>query len=148
MENANMNFPKVVNVFIIGVFQVAMVLQVNNKHSITDMPDTQVLAKVYQLYMVEYQWASMLISQSQGVVDITVSANQTINNAAHTVFFQIYFFPSLHPSELHRLHGISFCTLYPRTAQRPMVRMVQMVKNGILRKAVLPFNIGSFATAS
>ena len=37
------------------------------------IPETKVLAKVYQEYMVLYQWASILINQSQGMVDITES---------------------------------------------------------------------------
>lgn len=56
-------------------------------------PDTNVLANVYQLYMVLYQWASMLISHNQGMEDITVSAKTIINRAAATVFlnWNLYF---------------------------------------------------------
>ena len=43
------------------------------KRAIRAIPETNVLANVYQLYIVLYQWASMLISQSQGMEDITVS---------------------------------------------------------------------------
>ena len=42
-------------------------------------PETNVLAKVYQLYMVEYQCAFKLINHSHGMDDNTVNANRTIN---------------------------------------------------------------------
>ena len=36
------------------------------------MTDKKELAKVYQLYIVEYQWASILINHNHGTVDATV----------------------------------------------------------------------------
>ena len=57
------------------------------------MPETKVLAKVYQLNMVLYQCASILMIQSHGMVDATVNVNTTQYNEAQTVFFQIHFFP-------------------------------------------------------
>jgi hypothetical protein len=53
------------------------------------MPDTKELANVYQLYIVEYQCASMLIIHNQGTVEPTVRANHTVNNAARIVPLKI-----------------------------------------------------------
>src|SRR4028119_1153204 len=105
-------------------------------------PATQVLANVYQLYMVEYQCASMLINHNHGTVDITVRANQTKKIAAQTVLFQMYFFLSSKvckpPLSIWR---DSLRILIPSTLHNPMASIVQIVKNPILRKGVLPFRI-------
>ena len=50
------------------------------------MPDTKVLANVYQLYMVLNQCGSMLISHIHGIVDPTVRPNNTTKNAAQKRF--------------------------------------------------------------
>src|SRR5450755_979325 len=112
--------------------------------AISDRPPTNVLAKVYQLYMVEYQCASMLISHNQGMVEATVSANHTRNKAAHTVFLKMYRLPlstsgrGLLSSSRERL-----LILYPSTIHRPMVRMVHITKKPGFRKALLPSNFSS-----
>ena len=71
-------FSKIMKMFFIGIFQISIILQINIQTKLINAtPDTNVLAKVYQLYMVLYQCASMLISHSHGIVDITVSAKTT-----------------------------------------------------------------------
>src|SRR3712207_3076548 len=89
------------------------------------IPATKELAKVYQLYMVEYQCASRLISQSQGMDDSTVRAKSTINIAAHTVLFQIYFFPSSTVGLLSSMLRESCLIFLPSSHQPTMVMMVQ-----------------------
>src|SRR6476620_7490583 len=115
---------------------------------ISARPDTHVLANVYQLYMVEYQCASMLISHNHGVVDMIVSANQIIYTAAHIVFFQIYLLPSSTVKGPLSASREIFLTLNPKILQSPIVRIVQMVKNGTFRNGFFPFKISSLLTAS
>src|SRR5580698_4688447 len=118
------------------------------KSVINAIPATKVLAKVYQEYMVENQCAFMLISQSQGAVDATVSANQTIYKEDHTVFLKIYFLPS---STLSGVLSISLEILRifrPSKVHRPMVRMLHMIKKPGLRKPLFPFSTGSLFTRS
>src|ERR1700694_1035313 len=98
------------------------------------MPATKVLANVYQLYMVEYQCASRLMSHSHGMEDSTVRANSTMKTAAHTVLFQIYFFPSSTVGLLSSMLRESWRTFFPSSHQPTMVMMVQTVKNFVLRK--------------
>src|SRR3954468_11453412 len=116
---------------------------------ISARPATNVLAKVYQLYMVENQCASMLISQSQGAVDITVNTNQTMNNEAQTVLVKIYLLLSATDGGglLSRSYE-SLRILCPRILHRPMIRIVQIVKNVGLKKELLPFNTSSALTAA
>ena len=64
------------------------------------MPATKVLANVYQLYMVEYQCASMLISHNQGMVDITVKRKPYDENAPPKPYFSRYI--SCPASTFHR----------------------------------------------
>src|SRR5687767_7347810 len=110
--------------------------------AISDIPATKVLAKLYQLYIVEYQCASILINQSHGVTDITVSANQTRNIAAQTVFFQIYaFLSSLLFKGLSSSSRDSLRILKPRMLQKPMVSIVHTVKNVIFRNPLFPFRM-------
>src|SRR4051812_15115039 len=85
-------------------------------------------AKVYQLYMVEYQCASRLISQSQGMEDITVRANNVINTAAQTVLFQIYLFPSARVGLRSSMLRESWRILRPSNHQPTIVMMVHTVK--------------------
>src|SRR5687768_16512081 len=103
-------------------------------------PATKLLANVYQLYMVEYQCALRLISHSQGMDDITVSANNTMKIAAHTVLFQIYFL--LSPSDNLRSSMLveSERIFLPSSHDPTMVMMVQMVKNSRFRNPFLWFN--------
>src|SRR5687768_13472283 len=97
------------------------------KIAISARPATNVLAKLYQLYMVEYQCASMLISQSQGTVDITVRANHTMNKAAQTVLLKIYFLPaSAFGKGLLSNSRESWRIFLPSIIQRPIVSTVQM----------------------
>ena len=63
-------FSQVMQVFRIGIFQVTIVFKKHYKQCDQRNPATNVLAKVYQLYMVLYQCASILISHSQGIEDI------------------------------------------------------------------------------
>src|SRR5687767_12060328 len=95
---------------------------------ISATPATKVLANVYQLYMVEYQCASILISHSQGTVDITVNTNHTMNNAAHTVFLKIYLRPaSMLGNGLLSSSRDNWRILRPSTIHSPMVSMVQII---------------------
>src|SRR5450432_2567527 len=103
------------------------------------MPDTKVLAKVYQLYMVEDQWGSMLISHNQGVTEATVRTNQTMYRADHTVFLKIYFFPSLTLSGVSSMERERLRILRPNSVHRPIDRMLHTVKKVGLRKPFLPF---------
>ena len=51
----------------------------------------KVLAKVYQLYMVEYQCASILISHNQGTVEATVNAKPyQVQGCPHRIFINIF----------------------------------------------------------
>src|SRR5450432_4377377 len=107
-----------------------------------DMPATNVLAKVYQLYMVEYQCASILINHNQGIVEATVNANHTRNKAAHTVFLKIYFLPlSTSGNGFSSSSRERALILYPNTIHKPMVRMVHITKKLAFRKTLLPFSI-------
>src|SRR4051794_27805440 len=107
-------------------------------------PATKLLAKLYQLYMVENQCALMLINQSHGVVEATVKAYHTIYNAAQTVVLKIYLLPAstlgsglLSSSrELRRI-------CHPSPIHKPIVSTVQTVKNVGLRNPLLPSRIGS-----
>src|SRR5450631_337610 len=95
----------------------------------SDMPATNVLAKVYQLYMVEYQCASILINHNQ-------------NKAAHTVFLKIYFLPlSTSGNGFSSSSRERALILYPNTIHKPMVRMVHITKKLAFRKTLLPFSI-------
>src|SRR4051812_16480959 len=98
--------------------------------------------------MVEYQCASMLISHIQGVVDITVRANHTIYNAAQTVLFHVYLFFCSRSMGPASVSSDSFRIFRPSKVQRPMVRIVQIVKNGWFRNGVFPFSTGSASTAA
>src|ERR1700753_743305 len=118
------------------------------KMVISAIPDTQVLANVYQLYIVENQCALRLINQSQGVTDMTVNANQTIYTAAHTVLVKIYRFPSSTVSLVSSIDRERLRILTPKRVQSPIVRTVQIVKNMGLRNPDFPFSTSSFATTS
>src|SRR4051812_32822254 len=99
--------------------------------------------------MVENHFASILINQSQGAVDITVNTNQTMNNEAHTVLVKIYLLLSatVGVGLLSRSYE-SLRILYPRILHSPIIRIVQMVKNVGLKKELLPFNTSSAFTAA
>ena len=98
------------------------------------MPATNVLANVYQLYMVLYQCASILISHNQGIEDITVNAKTTINKAAHTVLFQIYFFPSSTLSMVyHPGCGKAYAFSSPAETMHTIVIIVQTAKNPLFK---------------
>jgi len=109
-------------------------------------PPTKVLAKVYQLYMVENQWALRLISHNQGVTEATVRPNQTINSADQTEFLKLYFLPYVMVSGVLSMLREIWRSFQPRKAHRPIVRIVQTMKKGTLRKPLLPLSAGSFAT--
>ena len=111
-------------------------------------PATKVLANVYQLYMVLYQCASILISQSQGIDDITVNAKNTMNKAAHTVLFQIYFFLSSRFNGLSSRLRESFLIFQPSNDQPAMVITVQTAKNPLFKKPDLCDSIASCFTCS
>src|SRR5688572_8080133 len=114
----------------------------------SDRPDTQVLAKVYQLYMVENQCASMLMSHSQGVVEPTLRAKITAKPPHHTVFLHSRRRPlSGERSQLSSCSDIlrSFTV---KKAHRPIVMMVAVVKKPLLRKADFQLNIRSCFTCS
>src|SRR5450432_374702 len=111
-------------------------------------PATNVLTNVYELYMVLNQWALRLISQSQGTVEATVKANQTIYSAAQMVFFQIYFLPSATVSGRASSSRLRLRILYPSTVHKPMVSVVQMIKNVGFKNPFLPSRMGSLATTA
>src|SRR4029078_1497628 len=56
------------------------------------MPDTKVLANVYQLYIVLNQCASMLMSHIHGMVEPTVRPNNMTKNADQNKFLSIQAF--------------------------------------------------------
>src|SRR5678809_304020 len=106
-------------------------------------PDTNVLAKVYQLYIVLYQCASMLISHNHGIVDITVSANTNRYDADQTVFVHWNFFPSstlIFPASVLK---DKFLIFLPSKDQSVIVSTVQMVKNVLFKKGDFCFKISS-----
>ena len=89
---------------------------------------------VYQLYMVLYQCASILISQSQGMEDITVKAKTTRNKAAHTVLVQIYFFPSSFDGNGFSSSLRERCLIFqPRNDHKTMVNTVTTVKKPLFK---------------
>src|SRR5688572_19651433 len=92
------------------------------------MPATKELAKLYQLNMVEYQCASMLINHNQGMEDIIVRANSTIYPAAQTVFFQMYFFPSSTLNGASSMLRDSWRIFLPNHHHPTIVMMVHTVK--------------------
>src|SRR5882672_5767709 len=112
------------------------------------MPATNVLANVYQLYIVLYQCASILINHSQGMDDITVNAKNTMNKAAHTVFFQIYFFPASIDNGLSSMLRESFLIFRPSKDQPAIVMMVHTAKNPLFRNPDLYNNVSSSALLS
>src|SRR5215510_970217 len=97
------------------------------------MPATKVAANVYQLYIVLYQWASMLISHSQGIDDITVRAKKKMYTAAQTVLFQMYFFLPARSNGLSSMLRESFLIFHPRNDQPTRVMIVHTVKNPLFR---------------
>src|ERR1700692_1312411 len=103
--------------------------------AINATPATKVLANVYQLYMVLYQCASILINHNHGIDDITVNAKTTMNNAAHTVLFHIYFLPSsIEASGLSSRLRESFLIFHPNNDHDAMVKIVQPAKKVLFRK--------------
>src|SRR5689334_2643885 len=95
---------------------------------------TNVLAQVYQLYMVEYQCESMLINQSHGMVDITVNAKTNRYSADQTVFVQVNLFPSSTVMGLSSMLRVSRRVFIPISDQRATVIKVHTTKNPLLRK--------------
>jgi hypothetical protein len=74
MEKANINLPTSCRCSSFVKGRCPWFLRKIINSAIKARPDTKVEAKVYQLYIVLYQCASILINQSQGMVDITVRA--------------------------------------------------------------------------
>ena len=99
------------------------------------MPDTKVLAKVYQLYMVLNQCASILISHSHGMVEPTVSANKTINMAAQTVLFHRNFLPSSCVIGVHLMRFDNCLIFHPTKLQTPSVTSGPDKKEGGVQKS-------------
>src|SRR5215218_8479971 len=94
MENANMNFPRSCKCSSFAYSRYPLFFRKTTNNVISAIPATKVDAKVYQLYMVEYQCALMLMSHNQGIEDNTDNANNTIKMAAHTVLVQMKRLPS------------------------------------------------------
>src|SRR5258708_9136867 len=118
------------------------------KMAMAPIPATKVLAKVIQLYKVEAQSALMLISHNQGTVDMTVRANHTINNEAHTVFLKIYFLPaSISGNGLLSSSRDILRICLPRKLHNPIVSIVHTKKKVGLRNPLLPFNSSLLLTA-
>ena len=107
------------------------------------MPATNVLANVYQLYMVENQCALILISHNHGTVEATVNANQNIYTEDQTVFLKIYFFPSSIVKGVSSISREIWRIFIPSTVHKPIVNVVQVIKKVGLRNPFFPFNIGS-----
>ena len=103
-------------------------------------PATNVLAQVYQLYMVEYHFASMLISHSHGIDDITVNPKNTIYKAAQTVFVQVNLFPSSTLKVVLSMLRERLRILAPIKYQSDTVSKVQTVKNPLFKKGDLVCN--------
>src|SRR5437763_12964852 len=95
---------------------------------------TKVEAKVYQLYIVEYQCALRLMSQNRGMEDITVSAKSTMNKAAQTVLSQIYLLPCSTFNGVLSMLREMLRILRPSRDQPTSVMMVHTVKKPLLRK--------------
>ncbi len=115
---------------------------------ISAMPATNVLANVYQLYMVLYQCASILISHNQGIEDITVNEKNTMKMADHTVLSQIYFFASSLFNGLSSILRDILRNLAPSKLQPTRVMMVQTIKNPLFKNPALCNNILSCFTCS
>src|SRR4030081_146299 len=98
--------------------------------------------------MVEYQWASILISHNHGRDDIMVSAKNTMYMAAHTVFFHIYFLPSSTVNFFPSLLRESCLIFRPSNVHKTIVNNVQMVKKVLLRNGALCNNASSCFTTS
>src|SRR5690606_18142654 len=114
------------------------------KRMISAIPGCQVLAKLNQLYMVEYQCASILISQNHGVTDIAVKANNTIYRAAQTVVRKTYLlFSSLVSRGFSSSSSEILLIFHPSRDQPPMVRIVHTVKNPEFRNPLLPLMMAS-----
>src|SRR5688572_15018497 len=93
--------------------------------------------------MVLYQCASMLISHSHGVVDITVSANTNKYNADQTVFVHWNFFPSSTLIFLASVLKERFLIFLPNKDQSTIVNTVQTVKNVLFKNPDLCFKMSS-----
>src|ERR1051326_2648727 len=102
--------------------------------AINEQPATNVLAQVYQLYMVEYHFASMLMSHSHGIDDITVNPKNSIYKAAQTVFVQVNLFPSSTVKDLLSMLRDNCRILAPIKYQRETVSNVHTVKNPLFKK--------------
>src|SRR5829696_3358044 len=114
---------------------------------INAIPATKDEAKVYQLYMVEYQCASILINHNHGIDDKTVRPNNTAKTAAQTVLSQMYFFPSANDKGLLSISLERERIFLPRSHQPTIVIIVQTAKNVLFRKPALCSMAGSFAAS-
>ena len=134
MENANMNFPRSCKCSSFVSSRYPWFFRYITNMAINEQPATNVLAHVYQLYIVEYQCASILISQSHGMVDITVRAKTNNYIADHTVFVQVKLFPSSTVIGLLSMSRVRRRILIPISDHNPTVNKVHTTKNPLLRK--------------
>src|SRR4030095_2814621 len=109
---------------------------------------TNVLAKVYQLYMVEYQCASMLINHNQGMVEPTVNAKNTTNTEAQMVLVKLKLFASCKVICRSSVRSESCLILRPTRLHTPSVIIVHVKKNAGLKNPLFCFRMGSRATSS
>src|SRR5678810_482858 len=128
MENANMNFPRSCKCSSLVSSRYPWFFFFITNMASNEQPATNVLAHVYQLYIVEYQCASILISQSQGMVDITVRAKTNKYMADHTVFIQVKLFPSSTVIGLSSMSRVRRRTLIPISDHKDTVNNVQTTK--------------------
>src|ERR1700748_1421336 len=109
--------------------------------AISAQPATNVLAKLYQLNMVEYHKEFKLINQIHGTVDITVSANHTMNNEAQTVFLKMYLLPaSISGNGLLSSSRDIFLIFQPSRLHNPIAKNDQIKKKVGFKKPLLPLN--------
>src|SRR5436190_8683962 len=147
MENANINFPTSCKCSSVTYGNCPLFFKNTRKIAIKDSPATKVLAKVYQLNMVLYQCASILIIHNHGIVEPTDKPKITMYIEAYKIFFFIHLSPaskSIVPaSSLSKLNERIFL---PRIHQRKIMMALNTEKKTGLRNPFLPFKIGSFAT--
>src|SRR3569833_3171421 len=129
MEKANINLPRTCRCSWLVASRYPLFLRYTTNKAIRLMPDTNELANAYQLYLVLYQFASMLIIHNQGTVEPTVKANQTIKRDAVTVFLQIKLLPtSWFCSAAASASLLSLRIRTPSRLHRPIASSVQIRK--------------------
>ena len=139
-----MNFPRSCKCSSLVSSRYPLFLRKYKYIEINASPATKVLPNVYQLYMVEYHFASILMSHNQGMDDMTVNAKKTMYKAAQTVFVQVYFLPSsVFANGLSSILRESLLIFLPNNDHAAIVKIVQKVKKPLFKKPDLPSNTSS-----